>query len=116
MSQIWDLVEIACRFLTIACDEGYSAPFVQQANHSDQAVHGDVQGLGDVQEDFGGESFRVGHECWLYRIENPSGKAASMNLTALVRLAHRKPQVFPITRWPQGGKSSDGLRPGAIRR
>ena len=56
-----DLVEVAGCFLTIACDEGDCAAFVQQSDDGNKALQGEVEGGGKVLEDGGGESFCVSH-------------------------------------------------------
>jgi hypothetical protein len=41
-------------------------------------VEGKVKRLGDMRENFGGESLCVGHDCSLYRSGKESGKADSL--------------------------------------
>ena len=68
------LIEVAGSFFAVAGDEGDGAAFVKQLDDGDEAGHGKVEGAGDVQQDFGGKSFCVGHKCFVYRSGKGSGK------------------------------------------
>ena len=55
------LVEIAGGLLAIASDERYGAALVEQTDDRDQRVHGDIEGVGDLQQSFGGQRLSVKH-------------------------------------------------------
>ena len=54
-------VEIAGGLLAIARDERHGAAVVQQLDDRDQAAHGNVEGLRNVQQNFRGETFQFRH-------------------------------------------------------
>jgi hypothetical protein len=73
-----DLVEVASGLFAIASNEGDGAAFVEQTDNGGEGVERKVKRLSDMQENFGGESLRVDHDCFLYRGCKGSGKADSL--------------------------------------
>ncbi len=56
-----NLIEIAGGLLAIARDERHRAAIIQQFDDSHQTVHGNFEGLGDVQQQVRGENSLVNH-------------------------------------------------------
>ena len=48
-----DLVEVAGGFLAVAGDEGHGAALVEQSDHGDEALHGDLKHAGNVHQKIG---------------------------------------------------------------
>ena len=56
-----DLVEIAGRFLAVAGDEGHGGAFVEEFDGGEQALHGDLEHAGNVNQKIGRQRLKFGH-------------------------------------------------------
>ena len=56
-----DLVEVAGRLLAVAGDEGDGGAFVEELDRGEQALHGDLERAGNVNQEIGRKRLKFGH-------------------------------------------------------